>query len=59
MGPQKSNNMKMYIICMSSLMIISCGIFPEDEVYRVDKSISDNSSNVEQQQIAYWRTYGN
>ena len=42
-----------------SLMIISCGIFPEDEVYRVDKSINDNSSNVEQQQIAYWRTYGN
>lgn len=59
MGPKMSNNMKMFIIYICSLMIISCGIFPEDEVYRTDKSINDNSSNVEQQQISYWRTYGN
>ena len=58
-GPHRSNNMKYFILFVFSSLAIGCGLFPEDEVYRTEKSINDNSSSVEQQQISYWRTYGN
>ena len=59
MGPHMSTKMKYFILLVCSSLIMGCGFFPEDEVYRTDKSINDNSSSVKQQQISYWRTYGN
>jgi len=38
-----------------ALFVSNCGIFPEEETYRIDKSINDNTTT--NQQIKYWRTY--
>lgn len=39
-----------------ALLVSNCGIFPEEETYRIDKSINDNAT-AQNQQIEYWRTY--
>ena len=36
-----------------SLLVSNCGIFPEEETYRVDKKINDNTTA----QIEYWTNY--
>tara|TARA_A100001035_G_C27758440_1_gene489986 strand:- start:256 stop:414 length:159 start_codon:yes stop_codon:yes gene_type:complete len=35
-----------------SLLVSNCGIFPDEETYKVDKKINDNTTAQE-----YWRTY--
>ena len=37
-------------------LLVSCGFFPEEETYRIDKKINDNTT-AQNQQIEYWRTY--
>lgn len=39
-----------------ALLVSNCGIFPEEETYKIDKSINDNATS-KNQQIEYWRTY--
>ena len=39
-----------------SLLVSNFGIFPEEETYRIDKKINDNTT-AQNQQIEYWRTY--
>ena len=36
-----------------ALLVSNCGIFPEEERYKIDKPISDNSTA----QLEYWNTY--
>jgi len=60
LGPWKEN-MKETILAyitflVVALLVSNCGIFPEEETYRIDKSINDNST-AQNQQIEYWRTY--
>ena len=60
-GDVRKENMKETIVVyitflVVALLVSNCGIFPEEETYRIDKSINDNTT-AQNQQIEYWRTY--
>lgn len=49
--------MKSLATILIALSLIACGIFPQEEKYVTDARINDNQTS-DQQQLAYWRSYG-